>query len=112
MSANNDNAVEISEKEFDETVNSKEKSAVVVDFYADWCMPCLMVSPIVEELAGKLKKIRFAKVNVDENANLSARFNVSSIPCIIIFKEGKEVERIIGSLPADVLEEKISKYGK
>ena len=108
--ANNDKAVEISEKEFEETINNKEKNAVVIDFYADWCMPCLMIAPVIEDLAVKMKKIKFARVNVDENQNLSEKFNISSIPCLVIFKEGKEVERITGAPPEEILEEKLNKY--
>ncbi len=111
MVANNDKAVEISSKEFEETINNSKK-VVVIDFYAEWCMPCLMTAPVIEELASKLKKIKFVKINVDENKELSSRFNITSIPCIIIFKDGREVERITGALPEEILEEKIGKYAK
>lgn len=109
--ANNDKAIDISEKEFDETINNSKK-AVVVDFYGSWCMPCLILAPVIEELAGKLKKVKFVRVDVDENKKLSARFNITSIPCLIVFKDGKEAERITGALPEEVLEEKIGKYAK
>ncbi len=107
----NDKAVEISSNEFDETINNS-KPVVVVDFYAEWCMPCLMLAPVLEELAGKLKSIKFARVNVDENKDLSSRFNITSIPTLIIFKNGEEAERITGALPEEVLEEKLKKYDK
>ncbi len=110
MAANNDKAADISEREFEETINNSK--IVVVDFYGSWCMPCLMIAPVIEELAGKLKKIKFVRVDVDENKKLSARFNITSIPCLIVFKDGKEVERIMGALPEEVLEEKIGKYAK
>jgi len=110
--AKNDKAIDISEKEFEETINSKDKQAVVIDFYAEWCMPCLMLAPVIEELASKIKTIKFARVNVDENKSLSAKFNITSIPCLIVFKEGKEVERITGALPEEVLEEKLKKHLK
>lgn len=110
--ANNEKAAEISSKEFEETINNKKKSAVVIDFYGEWCMPCLMLAPVIEELASKLKTIKFVKVDVDENKKLSAKFNITSIPCLVIFKNGKEVERITGALPEEVLEEKIGKYAK
>ena len=108
--ANNDKAVDISEKEFEETINNKNKSAVVVDFFGNWCMPFLMLAPTIEELASKLKSIKFARVDIDENRKLSERFNITSIPCLIVFKNGKEVERIMGALPEEVLEEKLKKY--
>ncbi len=109
MVANNDKAIEISEKEFDETINNGD-SLAVIDFYAEWCMPCLMIAPVIEELASKLTNVKFARVNVDENQSLSSKFGISSIPCLIVFKDGKEVDRIIGALPEEVLEEKISRH--
>lgn len=112
MAANNDKAIDISEKEFEETINDKNKDAVVVDFYGSWCFPCIMLAPVIEELASKLKSIKFARVDVDENQKLSSKFNITSIPCLIVFKNGKEVERITGALPEEVLEEKIGKYVK
>ena len=112
MLANNDKAIEISSREFEETINDDKKKAVVVDFYAEWCMPCLMIAPVIEELAGKFKQIKFVRINVDENKELASRFDISSIPCLIIFKKGEEVERIKGALPEEVLEEKIAKYAK
>lgn len=112
MAANNDKAVEISSKEFEETINNKEKPVAIVDFFAEWCMPCLMVAPVLEELAEKFKDIKFVRVNVDENKDLSSKFNITSIPCLVVFKNGKEVERITGALPEEVLEEKIVRYVK
>jgi len=112
MSANNDKAIEISGKEFEETINNPEYKAVIVDFYAEWCMPCVMMAPVLEELASKFKTIRFVKINVDENKELSAKFKITSIPVLVIFQKGKEIERITGALPEEVLEEKIEKYAK
>jgi len=109
MVANNDKAVDISEKEFEETINNPD-NMVVIDFYAEWCMPCLMIAPVIEELASKFTKIKFARVNIDENHSLSSKFDVSSIPCLILFKKGQEIDRIIGALPEEVLEEKIRKH--
>lgn len=100
---------EISEKEFTEVISSK---IALVDFFAEWCMPCVMMSPIIEELADKMKNVKFAKVNVDENSELASRFKVMSIPNLIIFKEGKEVERMIGSQSAESIEEKLKKHLK
>jgi len=111
MVANNDRAVEISEKEFEETINNSKKVAIV-DFYAEWCMPCLIIAPVIEELASKFKEIKFAKVNVDENRQLSSKFNITSIPCLVVFKNGEEIDRITGALPEEVLAEKIGKYAK
>jgi len=110
MVANNDYAVEISKKQFENTINQNE--IVVADFFAEWCMPCVMFSPVFEELAQKLKGIKFIRINVDENSELSGKFHVSSIPCVIIFKQGKEAGRTVGAVSAEVLEEKIKSVSK
>jgi thioredoxin 1 len=100
--------LEISGNEFEAVL---ESPIVVVDFFAEWCMPCLMMAPIIEELAEKFEgKIRFAKINVDENSELSERFGIGSIPTLIVFKGGKSVEKITGSLPIEILEEKLKKH--
>lgn len=78
-----------------EVLNSNEP--VLVDFYADWCGPCKMMAPVVEELAGELQgKAKVGKINVDENQDLAMEYNVMSIPTLIIFKEGKELKRFVG----------------
>ena len=78
-----------------EVLNSIEP--VLVDFYADWCGPCKMMAPVVEELAGELQgKAKVGKINVDENQDLAMEYNVMSIPTLIIFKNGKEAKRFIG----------------
>lgn len=78
-----------------EVLNSEQP--VLVDFYADWCGPCNMMTPIIEELASDLQgKAKVGKINVDENQDLAIKYGVMSIPTLIIFKEGKEVKRIVG----------------
>lgn len=78
-----------------EVLNSNEP--VLVDFYADWCGPCKMMAPVVEELANELQdKAKVGKINVDENQDLAMEYNVMSIPTLIIFKEGKEFKRFVG----------------
>lgn len=78
-----------------EVLNSNEP--VLVDFYADWCGPCKMMAPVVEELAGNLQgKAKVGKINVDENQDLAMEYNVMSIPTLIIFKDGKETKRFVG----------------
>ncbi|HEY8693110.1 MAG TPA: thioredoxin [Chloroflexota bacterium] len=84
---------------------------VLVDFWASWCQPCRMVAPVVEEIAtensGKLKVL---KLDVDANQNTAMQFNVSSIPTLILFKDGQPVERMVGFSPKDRLLSKISPH--
>ena len=76
-------------------INSEKP--VLVDFFADWCGPCKMMAPIVEELATELDgKVKVGKINVDENSDIAVEYNVMSIPTLIIFKNGKEEKRLVG----------------
>ncbi len=102
----NESAMEITNQEFDEVINNSHK-LVVVDFFADWCMPCLMLSPIIEELADNMKEVKFVKINKEDNQELTEKFDVKSIPCLIIFKDGKEVDRIVGNKTGEEIEDKI-----
>ena len=101
--------MELTENEFNEIINNSHK-LVVVDFFAEWCMPCLMITPIIEDLAEQLKEVKFTKVNIDDNQKLAQKYEVSSIPCLIIFKDGKEIDRIVGAQSQDNIEEKIREY--
>ena len=79
---------------------------VLVDFYADWCGPCKMVSPIVDEIAEEYESIKVGKINVDESPELAVSFGVVSIPTLVAMKDGKEQSRIVGYRPKeDILEE-------
>lgn len=106
MDAKTESQMDVTDEEFNEIVNNSHK-IVVVDFFAEWCMPCLMISPIIDELSESMNEVKFVKMNIDENKDLAANLNVSSIPCIIIFKEGKEVDRLIGAQPQEAIEDKI-----
>ena len=78
--------------------NLKEAGKMFVDFWAPWCGPCRMVGPVVEQLAEDMAgKLSFGKINIDENADAAMRYGVVSIPTMILFKDGKEVERIVGA---------------
>ena len=74
-----------------------QKGLVFVDFYADWCGPCKMTSPIIEELANEVKEVKFVKVNVDENPDLASQYNIFSIPTFLIFKDGKVIHQFVGA---------------
>ena len=106
MVSKNDSAMEVTENEFDGLINNSHK-LVVVDFFAEWCMPCLMIAPVIEELAEKMKEVKFVKINVDDNQELAQKYNVSHLPCLVIFKDGEAVDRIIGAQPREKIEGKI-----
>jgi len=83
---------------------------VLVDCWAPWCQPCLIVAPIVEEVAKEYQgKVKFCKLNVDENSDIAARYGIMSIPTLLIFKEGKVVDQIIGVVPKEMISEKLDK---
>lgn len=81
----------------------------VVDFYADWCGPCKMIAPVFEELSKEIPA-NFIKINVDNSQDIAAKFQVASIPTLVILKDGKEVDRIVGFVPKPSLESKIKQY--
>ncbi len=84
---------------------------VLADFWAEWCVPCKMVAPVLEKLADDYKdKIKVAKVDVDQEGDLAAKFNIVSIPSILLFHEGEMVKQKIGAVPRKTLEEMIKEY--
>ncbi|WP_130838443.1 thioredoxin [Lachnoclostridium sp. Marseille-P6806] len=81
---------------------------VLVDFYADWCGPCKMMAPVVEQLAGEYEgKILVGQLNVDDNPDIAEKYSVMSIPTFLIFRGGKVVDTAVGAIPRSTLEEKI-----
>ena len=102
----NNEVEEISGHSFNDFI---KENMVLVDFFAEWCMPCLMLAPVVEEMAEKFSgKIKFGKINIDNEADLASKFGVMSIPTLIVFKDGVELDRIMGAMPAEQLEEKLN----
>jgi len=90
---------------------SKESGLLFVDFFADWCMPCVMMGPIIDDLAEEFKdKIKFAKVNIEDNRDVASKFEISSIPTFVILKEGEVLDKFSGAMGQEELEEKIKKY--
>jgi thioredoxin 1 len=100
-------AVEITDANFTELVQNSDKP-VMIDFWAEWCGPCRMVGPIVEEMANDYEgKAIIGKVNVDENPDVSAKFGIRNIPTILFVKGGQVVDKSVGAVPKNVLTEKI-----
>ncbi len=101
--------LEITEGNFEQEV-AKSATPVLIDMWAAWCGPCRMIAPMVEELAGKYQgKIKVGKLNVDEHPQVAGRFRIMNIPTLLLFKGGKEVDRIVGVVPKDELGKRIEK---
>ena len=95
--------ITVEDDNFDTTV-LQAKIPVLVDFWAQWCRPCLMAAPVLDELAKEYEgKMTFAKLDVDQNAKTAAKYGIMSIPNLIIFKDGKPVSQIIGYKPKEEL---------
>lgn len=93
------NILYLNAQNFDKEVISSDKP-VLVDFYAEWCGPCKMISPIIEQLANQYEgKAKIAKVNVDKNGPIAGKYGVMGVPSLVFFKNGKEINRLVGAQP-------------
>ena len=99
-------AIEITDSNFEEVLGSEKP--VLVDFWAEWCGPCKMIGPVVEELASDYDgKAVIGKVDVDSNPEVSAKFGIRSIPTLLVFKGGEVVDKQVGAVPKGVLSQKL-----
>ena len=99
--------LDISKDTFEKEV-MKSSLPVLIDFWAPWCGPCRIVGPVLERLSSEyIHKLKFAKLNVDDNQDIAAKYDVRGIPCMIIFSKGEETDRIIGAFPEALLRQKI-----
>jgi thioredoxin 1 len=106
-----DNVTAISDATFQEEVESND-GLTIVDFWAEWCGPCRMVAPVVEELANEYgdQGLKVTKLDVDQNPQTSARYGIRSIPTILFFKGGEVVDRVVGAMPKPVFEQKVQAH--
>ena len=104
-----DTPIKVTDADFDETV--KKYDTVVVDCWAPWCGPCRMVAPVINELSKEMQgKIVFGKLNVDENQITSMKYQIMSIPTLLIFKNGNLVDALIGAYPKEILKKRLERY--
>ncbi len=100
----------LTDSTFDEEIAAAGEP-VLVDFWAEWCGPCKMIAPVLEEIAGEhTGKLRIAKLNVDDNPSAARRFDVMSIPTLIVFKDGQPAKRVVGAKPKGALLEELSEF--
>ncbi len=105
---NNDVVPELTNGEFEKFV---KEGVVFIDFFAEWCMPCTMMSPIIEDLSEEFRgKVKFGKVDVDENQKVAQKFGVTSIPTFVLLKGSEILERYSGTMSQNELEEIIEKH--
>jgi thioredoxin 1 len=101
--------IHLNDQSFADSVE-KNPTPILVDFWAEWCMPCRALAPVIDELAQEFQgKVRFAKVNVDECKDIPAKFGIRGIPTLLLFHDGKKVNELVGNQPKDKIKGMLSK---
>jgi thioredoxin 1 len=109
ITGGNTMVMHITDQSFDEEIINS-KTPALVDFWAEWCGPCRMVGPVIDELANEYAgKVKIAKINVDDNREVPARFGIRNIPTMILFKDGQPVQTIVGARPKEDLAKELDK---
>ncbi len=104
------NVLEITDETF-ETEVLKEEKLTLVDFWATWCGPCRKLSPVIDELANEFTdKVKFVKIKADENLQTAQKYSISGVPCLLIFKNGEPVERIVNIVPKSIIINNLNKH--
>ena len=104
------NVIELNDDNFDEEV-IKSNEPVLVDFWAEWCGPCKMIAPSVENISSEYEgKLKVGKLDVDSNPNVSSTYGIRSIPTLLIFKNGAPVDQIVGAVAQNVIESKVDNH--
>lgn len=103
-----ENIVTLSDATFDEAIRSEKP--ILVDFWAEWCGPCRIIAPVLEEIASEHDTITIGKLNIDHNPMPAAKLDVMSIPTMIVFKDGIEKKRVVGALPKHRLLQELSEF--
>lgn len=107
-----ENIAQVSDKDFQaEVIEASKAQPVMVDFWADWCRPCHMLAPTVDEIAREYTgKLKVVKLNVDENNNSAFQFNIRGIPTLLVFKGGQVVDQLQGAVPKDQIEKVLRRH--
>ncbi len=101
---------EITDEAFEKEV-LKEDMLILVDFWATWCGPCRKLSPIIDEIAQEFSgKVKFVKIKADENLQTAQKYSISGVPCLLLFKQGEPVERIVNLVPKSIIVSVLNKY--
>ncbi len=103
-----ENVLTLTDSNFDEAINGNK--LILVDFWAAWCAPCRMIEPVLKEIASENSKVVIGKFNIDENPVKAAQFQIMSIPNLLLFKDGKVVENVVGAVPKSHLTSVIDKH--